>query len=775
MEEQSNLSGQVKNNQVRKLYEQILAEVKSKNVKTQKEFNRIKINVINEYIKENKSNKITFTAFKIPKNIDILSVATKQEREQFGNLLGMKPVRSAAGVTVIALMSDPYPCPHSMQAIGPCTYCPGGPGSPYGDVPQSYTGAEPSTRRASRVNYDPYMVVFNRLEHYVAMNKIPDKVDIIIQGGTFTFFPKAYQEYFIKFAFKALNNFSKLFFNKNHTVDYDKFNYFFELPGNINEPLRMANIHAKLRYLKYLNLQDKKVLKDTNDLLFDIKDKKTQFKLNKILEKLKLENIDNTKKSANVFSDKVNNNHNHNNHLAIENTDGKIELSIIKQESQQDANIRLIKTIQEKLRNEDRKNITLEEMHKINETSHVRCIGLTIETKSDFGKLYHGNEMLRLGCTRVELGIQSVYDNVLEITHRGNTVQDNIEAIRILKDLGFKILVHYMPGLPETSRKEDFAGMVQLFEDQDYRPDMLKIYPCMVMPGTKLYEQWRAGKFKPFSTKEAAELIAQFKKYVPEYCRIMRVQRDIPTNVTSAGVDKTNLRQYVEQVVKKKKIKCRCVRCREIGRFFEKLGYEEDKLNPETFEKVFSSVILASKINKANQKNNTDKSKTKDKKYKKFKNPTLFYKQLLKKTLRHERNIKPSALKHKLMKNIQIVARHYHASNGNEFFISAEWNDYILGFCRLRFPSQFLRAEITEESALIRELHIYGQSVPIGSETIEGAFQHLGIGKQLLANAEIIAKTYHKKKLVVISGVGVRPYYYKLGFRRDGPYVSKSL
>ncbi|MBI2136068.1 GNAT family N-acetyltransferase [Candidatus Woesearchaeota archaeon] len=756
------------------LCRQILVEVNKLTPKTQKQFVRLKIKVINEFKK-----KFPKISFKIPKNIDVLSIASSKDREKFGSLLGMKPVRSAAGITVIALMSDPYPCPHSMRAIGPCTYCPGGPGSPYGDVPQSYTGAEPSTRRAARVNYDPYMVVFNRLEHYIAMNKIPDKVDVIIQGGTFTFFPKAYQEYFVKFAFKAMNDFSELFFTKSHSIDHARFNHFFELPGNINEPLRMASIHAKLRYLKYLDLTNKKILTETAGLLFNLNDKRKQAKLNKILEKLKLENIGNAKKSENIFSNKDHSS------IATEQNGGTIALNVIKNEPQQDANVRLIRAIQEKLRQEDRKNITIEEMHKINETAHVRCIGLTIETKSDFGKLYQGNEMLRLGCTRVELGIQSVYDNVLEITHRGNTVQDNIESIRILKDLGFKILAHYMPGLPETSRKEDFAGMVQLFENQDYRPDMLKIYPCMVMPGTKLYEQWKAGKFKPLSTKEAAKLIAEFKKYVPEYCRIMRVQRDIPTNVTSAGVDKTNLRQYVEEVVKKKKIKCRCIRCREIGRFFEKLGYEEDKLNPETFEKIVSSVILASKVNKSAQKNIKDKknnTKDNDKRYKKFKNPAMFYKQLLKKTLRHERNIKPikpSALKHKLMKNIKLVARHYHASDGNEFFISAEWNDYVLGFCRLRFPSQFLRAEITEESALIRELHIYGQQVPIGNEnfgaTIEGAFQHLGLGKQLLENAEIIAKTYHKKKLVVISGVGVREYYKKLGYKKEGVYMVKSV
>src|SRR3989338_1152911 len=343
------------------LCKQILVEVNKTNPKTQKKFVRLKIKVINDFKK-----KYPKVNFKIPKNIDVLSIADSKDRKRFGSLLGMKPVRSAAGVTIIALMSDPYPCPHSMRKIGPCTYCPGGPGSPYGDVPQSYTGAEPSTRRAARVNYDPYMVVFNRLEHYVAMNKIPDKVDVIIQGGTFTFFPKAYQEYFIKFAFKAMNDFSILFFNKNHTIDYDKFNYFFELPGNLNEPLRMANIHAKLRYLKYLNLADKQIMKETSGLLFDTNDKRKQAKLKNILENLKLENIGNAKRSANIFSNKDHSS------IASEQNDGTIALNVIKNKPQQDANVRLIRTIQEKLRQEDRKNILLEDMHNINETAHDR-------------------------------------------------------------------------------------------------------------------------------------------------------------------------------------------------------------------------------------------------------------------------------------------------------------------------------------------------------------------------------------------------------------------
>jgi len=202
-------------------------------------------------------------------------------------------------------------------------------------------------------------------------------------------------------------------------------------------------------------------------------------------------------------------------------------------------------------------------------------------------------------------------------------------------------------------------------------------------------------KYIPLMTKQAAELIAEFKKIAPEYLRIMRVQRDIPTVMTEAGVDKTNLRQYIEQLMKKEKIKCRCIRCR------------EPKLK-------------------------------------------------------------------KISKNIKIIERHYIGSEGNEFFISAEdtKNDIILGFCRLRFPSQCLRKEITNDSALIRELHVYGEAVQIGKK---GKVQHKGIGKTLLGVAEKTAKTYYKNKMIVISGIGAREYFRKLGYKREGVYMSKRL
>ncbi len=645
---------------------EILDEIKRNNTKTKYQLNQIKLKILNKY----KTKKIR----QIPKNADIYFAADEEERHKFKELLSLKPVRTISGVAPIALMSEPYPCPHTMKGIGPCSYCPGGPGSVFGDVPQSYTGKEPSTRRAIRNNYDPYLVVFNRLEHYVAMGKIPDKAEIIIQGGTFTFFPKAYQEYFIKYALKAMNDFSKLFFDKNGAIDISKFKKFFELPRILSkEDKRTSVIRHKLLHIRNLDLSDFEIKEKVNELFFN--------------------NLNNTIDEYPI-----------NKKITEKNNQNNKKLNIIENEII-DSNISAIIKIQNKLKNEDGKNLILKQIQKENETSFIRCVGLTIETKSDFGKLYHGNLMLELGCTRVEIGIQSVYDNVLEATNRGNTVEDNIESIRILKDLGFKINCHYMPGLPNTAKEMDLHGLRQLFENPDYRPDMLKIYPCMVMEGTKLYDDWKAGRFTPLKTKEAAEIIAEAKQYVPRWCRIMRVQRDIPTFATASGVDRTNLRQYVEKICNERNIKCKCIRCREIG----------------------------------------------------------FY-------LKNRENVDFNNFK------IGITATKYNASNGNEFFIAAEdlQKDVLFGFCRLRFPSQFLRPEMTKGSALIRELHVFSAAAQIGKRTDE-SFQHRGIGKSLLMEAEEIAKQNNKNKMIVISGIGAREYFRKLGYELEGVYMVKSI
>jgi elongator complex protein 3 len=531
---------------------------------------------------------------KIPTDIEVLLHAGKKELSFLKKYLHTKPTRTISGVAVVAVMTKPMPCPH-----GKCTQCPGGVQSFFGDVPQSYTGKEPATMRAIRNHYDSYLQVFNRLEQYVVLGQSPEKVELIIMGGTFPSFPKGYQEEFVYYAFKAMNDFSKLFYGKKkkgrNDAEFDilKFREFFELPGEVGSKQRVDNIQAKLA----------------------------------------------------------------------------------------------------KLKKDDTKSLEAEQ--KKNETANIRCVGMTIETRPDYAKLEHTNEMLRQGCTRVELGVQSVHNGALQRINRGHDVNESIIATRNLKDLGFKINYHMMLGMPGVSLDRDREGLKELFSNPSFRPDMLKLYPCMVLKGTKLYDEWKKGEYTPLTTEQAARIIIEFKKSIPEYVRIMRIQRDIPTKMTEAGVDRTNLRQYVAELMQRENVKCRCIRCREI---------------------------------------------------------------------------KGKELKGK----VEMRINEYAASRGTEYFISLENNDNLLGFCRLRFPSQSLRKEITLDSALIRELHVYGSAEKIGGKG-EERVQHRGFGKQLLREAEKIAKEAGKKKMIIISGIGVRDYYRKLGYKKEGHYMVKEF
>jgi elongator complex protein 3 len=589
-----------------------------------KQYDKLKLELVVKY----KLNQV-------PTNINVLLHCTPTDFSKLKDKLISKPQRTISGVAPVAIMTKPFPCPH-----GKCIMCPGGVDSVFGDVPQSYTGKEPATMRGIRNNFDPYLQVFNRLEQYILQGHNCDKVELIVMGGTFPSFPTEYQEEFIKYAFKAMNDFSGLFYDKHGTFNLLKFKRFFELPADIEDDLRMKRIQEKLLGVK-----------------------------------------------------------------------GKC---------------------------------TLEQQQHLNETAKIRCVALCIETRPDYGTLKEGNEMLRLGCTRVELGIQSVYDEVLKKIERGHTTADTKNSIRILRDLGFKVAAHYMPGLPDKDFKrisyhKDLTGMKQLFSDSDYKPDMLKIYPCMVSRGTKLYSHYHAKKFTPLNAEEAAKLLVEFKQFVPEYCRIMRIQRDIPTTQMTAGVEMTNLRQYMTQNYE---VTCKCIRCREPkGR---KISWSKVKLNVmEYTASQDKSMCIASSS----------------------RNTTIIEAG----ASRGDAPYGDAALA-----NSHPEFRRCYAHTGKEFFISAEdtENDLLIGFIRMRFPSQVLHSEITSASALIRELHVYGTATGIGEE---GSIQHRGWGKKLLQKAEEIAKKAGKDKLVVISGVGAREYYRKLGYKLEGAYMTKKL
>jgi len=349
---------------------------------------------------------------------------------------------------------------------------------------------------------------------------------------------------------------------------------------------------------------------------------------------------------------------------------------------------------------------SLEIAKQKNENARSRCIGLTVETRPDWFRLQHIDNALQLGATRVELGVQNVFDDLLYNIDRGHTVVDTVYATRAAKDSGLKVCYHIMPGLPGSNEKKDLEGFRILFEDNRFKPDMIKIYPTLIVEGTELYEIWKSGEYKSLETETATKLIAQMKEYVPEWVRIQRIQRDVPAQLISSGVKKSNLRQFVENEMKNHGKMCRCIRCREIGH----------------------------------------------------------------KSLKEKININDL--------DIKLIKRQYQASNGIEIFLSLEdkKKNVVIGYLRLRDVVLPHRYELMKEPCMIiREIKVLGRGLSIGEKTNE-AFQHRGYGKKLIKEAERICfEEFKKKKLFVLSGVGVKNYYRKLDFFDDGFYLSKSL
>ncbi|KYK31303.1 MAG: radical SAM protein [Thermoplasmatales archaeon SG8-52-3] len=349
---------------------------------------------------------------------------------------------------------------------------------------------------------------------------------------------------------------------------------------------------------------------------------------------------------------------------------------------------------------------SLEQAKKYNETASSRCIGLTIETRPDWFRISHADQVLNLGATRVELGIQTIYDDILNIIQRGHTVTDSINATRIAKECGFKVCYHIMPGLPGSDEKKDIQTFQEIFENQDFKPDMIKIYPTLTIKGTKLYDLWKKREYEPLTTKKASILIAKIKDFVPEWIRIQRIQRDVPSQYINAGVDKSNLRQIVQAEMKDRGFRCNCIRCREIGH---------------------KSLIQKIKINE---------------------------------------------------EKIYLDLNYYKASEGDEVFISIVEGNYdaLIGYLRLRDIVNSHRYELQKKPCMIiRELKVVGRELSIGKRKKE-ALQHKGYGKELLKEAERVCfQEYDKKNLFVLSGVGVKDYYRKLGFKDNGVYLEKIL
>lgn len=477
-----------------------------------------------------------------PSNIGLLKAYHKLVKNKIvkkspilEELLRTRPIRSLSGIVNISVLTKPYPCP------GKCLYCPTEKG-----IPKSYVSGEPAVERAKKLNYDPYLQVRKRIEMLKLEGHPTDKIELRIVGGTWSYYPKKYQNWFIKKCFDA---------------------------GN------------------------KKSSKD------------------------------------------------------------------------------------------------LKRAQKLNEMARHRIVGLSIETRPDFINLSEIKRLRGLGVTMVELGVQSIYDDILKLNLRGHGVKETIISTKLLKDAGFKVLYQMMPNLPGSNLKKDEKMFGELFSNPNFQPDLLKVYPCALSKEAPLYKWWKAGKYKPYTESQLINLVKKIKKKIPYYVRIQRITRDIPSQRILVGAAKiSNLRQIIAREMEREGWQCRCIRCREV----------REKYEPK--EKLY------------------------------------------------------------------LYRQDYDASGGREIFLSFENKNRtkLYSLLRLRITSQ--------NKATVREIHTYGQLYPLRGRVALISPQHKGLGKKLIKEAEKIAKKeFGLNKIAVISGVGVRNYWKKLGYKLKDTYMIKNL
>ena len=212
-----------------------------------------------------------------------------------------------------------------------------------------------------------------------------------------------------------------------------------------------------------------------------------------------------------------------------------------------------------------RESPSLETAKQMNEIAEHRCVGLCIETRPDWCREDEVKRMLEFGTTRVELGVQILDDDIYRLVKRGHRVADVVRATKLLKDYGFKVYYHWMPGLPGSSPEHDLELSRELFDDDNFRPDGLKLYPTLVVAGTELESWYRDDRYQPYPMAEMVNLMIDIKAMVPGYARIPRVMRDIPTKFIIAGCKDLALRSALKKQMEEVGVRCNCIRCREYG------------------------------------------------------------------------------------------------------------------------------------------------------------------------------------------------------------------
>ncbi len=509
-----------------------------------------------------------------------------------------RSVRTLSGIAPITVLTKPFPCP------GKCVYCPTErvPESgktlfqidseqKYGNVkidkkyqkkgalvmPKSYLSSEPAAMRALLNHFDPSLQVQKRILSLQKTGHNPEKCELIVLGGTFSFLPKRYQTWFVKRCIQAFNG-------------------------------------------------------------------------------------DNTPRKK------------------------------------------------------------LSEVIRENETAPQRAIGIVLETRPDHVTRNEIRRFRKMGCTRVEMGVQTLDDAVSALTKRGHGKAEVQIATQLLRDAGFKIAYHMMPGLPGSTEAGDIENFREIFTNPHYCPDYLKIYPCLVTPFSELAQWHQEGKFTALSDTELIPRLLAIKKLTPPWVRISRLIRDIPGTAILSGSSVTNLRQYLEKILQKEGTPCQCIRCREVK------GEAYNLVHAQLFRQEYMA-----------------------------------------------------GGGKEIFLTIEIPNTDIYSLEKSETSCIPEGNRKLLALLRLRIPSWFFDSSqipvftALKNCALIREVHTYGALTDIHEKNGESA-QHRGFGKKLLLEAErIVREEYLIPRLAVISGIGVREYYRSQGYTEEQTYMIKNL
>ena len=340
--------------------------------------------------------------------------------QKLEKILKSRPIRSLSGIVNVSVLTKPYPCP------GKCIFCPTERG-----MPKSYLSGEPAAERAKNLNFNPYLQMKKRIEMLKFEGHPTDKIELRIVGGSWSFYPKDYQAWFIKECFRAANE-------------------------------KMYRVNSRSR----------------NNTTYLLKE--------------------------------------------------------------------------------------LEKEQRKNERAKNRIVGISIETRPDLINEKEIKWLRKLGVTMVEMGVQSVFDEILEKNETGLSAEKIALATKILKDAGFKVLYHLMPNLFGSNPNLDKKCFEIVFSDERFKPDWIKIYPTVVTKGSRFYKLWEEGRFKTYSDEELIELLIQIKRDLPYWVRVTRILRDIPSTKIVAGCKISNLREIVQKEMKREGLSCHCIRCREV-------------------------------------------------------------------------------------------------------------------------------------------------------------------------------------------------------------------